>query len=264
MRIQDRFTVSVPLDEAWQVLLDVERVAPCLPGAQLQEIDGDDYRGVVKVKLGAITAQFKGTVRFTEVDEAAHRVVMSAQAREVRGQGNASATVTTTLRQADGGTEAEIDTDLAITGRMAQFGRGVMGDVSSKLLGEFARCLEERLHGKPGGDRESAPPDAPSPAVAAVPEAVAEPGATPAASTPEPEPAAAAPPTQRRVVQSATAEPVDLLAVAGPSFLRRGLPVALLGVLVLLAVTKGSGKRWVLASVGAALVAASAAAGRRG
>ena len=139
MRIQDSFTVNVPIEQAWQILLDVERVAPCMPGAQLQAVDGDVYHGICKVKLGAITAQFNGTVRFTEVDEVARRVVMRAQAREARGQGNASATITATLRETDGGgTEADIDTDLSITGRMAQFGRGVMADVSTKLLGEFA------------------------------------------------------------------------------------------------------------------------------
>ncbi len=145
MRIEDRFTVALPLAEAWEVLRDVERIAPCMPGAQLTEIEGDEYRGLVKIKLGAITAQYKGAVRFAEVDEAAHRMVLAAKGRETRGQGNASADVVVTLVETDAGTEVAIETDLKITGRIAQFGRGVLADVSSKLLGEFARCLEADL-----------------------------------------------------------------------------------------------------------------------
>ncbi len=147
MRIEDRFTVALPLADAWEVLRDVERVAPCMPGAQLTEVEGDEYRGVVKVKLGAITAQYKGAVRFAEVDEAAHRMVLSAKGRETRGQGNAAADVVVTLVETSAGTEVAIDTDLTISGKIAQFGRGVLADVSSKLLGEFARCLEDDLAG---------------------------------------------------------------------------------------------------------------------
>ncbi len=124
MRIEDRFTVALPLAQAWEVLRDVERVAPCMPGAQLTEIEGDEYRGVVKVKLGAITAQYKGSVHFAEVDEAAHRMVLAAKGRETRGQGNASADVVVTLGETDAGTEIAIDTDLTISGKIAQFGRG--------------------------------------------------------------------------------------------------------------------------------------------
>jgi uncharacterized protein len=250
MRIQDRFTVNVPIEQAWQVLLDVERVAPCMPGAQLQAVDGDDYHGICKVKLGAITANFKGTVRFVEVDEAARRVVLHARGREARGSGNASATVTAQLREIDADTTgAEIDTDLSVTGRMAQFGRGVMADVSAKLLREFANRLEESL-------AESAPEEAapvetestPAPALATMP-AAAE---TPAAA-----------PTARPVVQTEVAEPVDLMAIAGPSVLRQGLPAAIVGVLALLAITNGRGKRLGLAAAGVALVAASVVAERR-
>jgi uncharacterized protein len=240
MRIQDRFTVNVPIEQAWQVLLDVERVAPCMPGAQLQAVDGDDYHGICKVKLGAITANFKGTVRFVEVDEEARRVVLQARGREARGSGNASATVTAQLREIDADTtEAEIDTDLSVTGRMAQFGRGVMADVSAKLLGEFANRLEESL-------AESAPEEA----------AHVETESTVAATPP-------AAPTARPVVQTEVAEPVDLMAIAGPSAVRQGLPAAIVGVLALLAFTNGRGKRLGLAAAGVALVAASVVAERR-
>jgi uncharacterized protein len=240
MRIHDRFTVNVPIEQAWQVLLDVERVAPCMPGAQLQAVDGDDYHGICKVKLGAITANFKGTVRFVEVDEEARRVVLHARGREARGSGNASATVTAQLREIDADTtEAEIDTDLSVTGRMAQFGRGVMADVSAKLLGEFANRLEESL-------AESAPEEA----------AHVETESTVAATPP-------AAPTARPVVQTEVAEPVDLMAIAGPSAVRQGLPAAIVGVLALLAFTNGRGKRLGLAAAGVALVAASVVAERR-
>ena len=149
MRIDNSFTVALPVDDAWKVLLDLERIAPCMPGAELQEVADDEYRGVVKVKLGAITAQYKGAVRFAEVDEATHYLVLKAEGRETRGQGNASATVTATLQPAgENRTQVAIETELTISGKIAQFGRGVMADVSSKLLGEFARSAQELALGR--------------------------------------------------------------------------------------------------------------------
>lgn len=259
MRIQDRFTVNVPIEEAWQVLLDVERVAPCMPGAQLQSVDGDDYHGICKVKLGAITANFKGTIRFVEVDEAQRRVVLSAKGREARGSGNASATVTAQLREVDANTtEADIDTDLSVTGKMAQFGRGVMADVSTKIMGEFARRLEESLaESRPDSDTGDAQDEAAEPEFTEIPGV----GAPPPAAEPE-RPRETS--TARHVVQTEVAEPVDLMAIAGPSMLRRqGVPVALAGVLALLAVTNGRAKRLGLAAVGVALVAVSVVAEHR-
>ena len=144
MKIEDQFRVGVPVDEAWKVLLDVERIAPCMPGAQLQEIEGDEYRGIVKVKVGPITAQYKGAATIAEADEAARQVVLKAEGRDTRGQGNASATVTATLVADGDGTIVNIDTDLNVTGKVAQFGRGVMADVSGKLLGQFADNLRAR------------------------------------------------------------------------------------------------------------------------
>jgi carbon monoxide dehydrogenase subunit G len=143
MKIEDQFRVDVPVEEAWRVLLDVERIAPCMPGAQLQEIEGDEYRGVVKVKVGPITAQYKGAARIIEADEAARRIVLKGEGRDTRGQGNASATVTVLLVPDGTGTQVSVDTDLNVTGKVAQFGRGVMADVSSKLLGQFADNLKQ-------------------------------------------------------------------------------------------------------------------------
>ena len=135
------------MEQAWQVLTDVERIAPLMPGARLQEVEGDEYRGSVKVKVGPITAQYRGTASFAEKDSERHRAVLKASGRETRGQGNASATVTAQMAQADGGTNVSIVTDLTISGRVAQFGRGVMGDVSAKLLEQFVRNLETGVIG---------------------------------------------------------------------------------------------------------------------
>jgi len=142
MELVHEFSIPVPVEQAWQVLTDVERIAPCLPGAELTGVDGDAYRGQVKIKVGPITAQYRGTASFAEKDEAQHRVVLKASGRDTRGQGNASATVTAQMAQADGGTAVFIVTDLSISGRVAQFGRGVMGDVRAELLEQFVRNLE--------------------------------------------------------------------------------------------------------------------------
>src|SRR5688572_12704952 len=153
MKIEDRFRVNLPVEEAWRVLLDIERIAPCMPGAQLQEVEGDEYRGVVKVKVGPITAQYKGVAKLAAVDEAAHRAVIDAQGRDTRGQGNAKATITMALTPDGDGTEVSIDNDVTITGKVAQFGRGVMADVSGKLLAQFVECLETRvLSGSPANE----------------------------------------------------------------------------------------------------------------
>jgi carbon monoxide dehydrogenase subunit G len=130
MKLENEFRVGVPVEDAWRVLLDVERIAPCMPGAQLQEVEGDQYRGIVKIKVGPITAQYKGAARITEVDDANHRAVLRAEGRDTRGQGNASATVTTTLQPDGDGTRVSIDSDVTITGKVSQFGRGVIVDVS--------------------------------------------------------------------------------------------------------------------------------------
>src|SRR6516162_11181637 len=123
MELNNEFRVGVSVPEAWKVLTDVERIAPCMPGAQLQEVEGDEYRGIVKVKVGPITAQYKGAARITETDDTTHTVVLQAEGRDTRGQGTASATVTATLTPDGDGTVVTIDTDLNVTGKVAQFGR---------------------------------------------------------------------------------------------------------------------------------------------
>ena len=120
MELRNDFRVAAPIDEVWTVLTDVERIAPCLPGAELQEVDGDEYRGVVRVKVGPITAQYKGAAHFLERDDADRRAVLRAEGRETRGQGNASATITAQLQSDGAGTHVEVVTDLMITGRVAQ------------------------------------------------------------------------------------------------------------------------------------------------
>jgi carbon monoxide dehydrogenase subunit G len=150
MELVNDFSVSVPIDEAWKTLTDVERIAPCMPGAQLQEIEGDQYRGVVKIKVGPILAQFKGQASFVERDEAAHRAVLKAEGRDTGGKGNANAVITAQLTQEGGSTKVSVSTDLTITGKVAQFGRGALADVSDKILKQFVQQLEATvLH--PGG-----------------------------------------------------------------------------------------------------------------
>jgi carbon monoxide dehydrogenase subunit G len=142
MELTNEFEVAISPDEAWSVLTDVERIAPCLPGAELKEIEGDKYRGVVKVKVGPITATYQGVAHFEELDEVARRAVLKADGRETRGQGNASATITATLSPSDLGTKVRVATDLAITGKVAQFARGTLAEVSGKLLDQFVQNLE--------------------------------------------------------------------------------------------------------------------------
>jgi carbon monoxide dehydrogenase subunit G len=153
MELKNEFEVRTGVEEAWRVLTDVERIAPCLPGAELREIDGDEYRGVVKVKVGPITAEYRGAARFVELDAGEHRAVLRAEGREARGQGNAAATITAVLEASDNGTKVSVTTDLSITGKVAQFGRGVLADVSGKLLGQFVENLEATVIEH--GDEES-------------------------------------------------------------------------------------------------------------
>ena len=213
MELTNEFTVALPIERAWALLTDVERIAPCMPGAQLTGVEGDTYSGQVVVKLGPVTAQYKGTAVFENVDEAAHVAVLRASGRDSRGQGNATALITATLRGEGDRTQVEVLTDLTITGKVAQFGRGVIADVSAKLIGQFVDCLGTSLV-------------EPAPATAATP---AE--APPAAAQP-----AAAPPTEPRPVT-----PLDLAAVARGPVLKRALPV--LAVVVAAAVTAWLARR---------------------
>jgi uncharacterized protein len=155
MELAHEFTVNTPIDRAWAVLTDVERIAPCMPGAELTEVDGDTYHGLVKVKVGPITAQYKGTASFVEKDAAAHRAVLKAAGRDARGQGNASATVTAVMTEQGDGTRVAITTNMTVSGRVAQFGRGVMADVTAKLLQQFVDNLEADVLA-PAGKGEAA------------------------------------------------------------------------------------------------------------
>ena len=248
MELTNEFRVRASVPEAWKVLNDVERIAPMLPGAQLQEIEGDEYRGVVKVKVGPISAQYKGSATFVERDEGAGRVVLKASGRDTRGQGNASALITATMVEDGDGTKVSVVTDLTVTGKVAQFGRGVLAEVSAKLIGQFVDSLEADLasgggsasatsNGAPAvgagaaGSAAGAAGSAGSDAEAAAgPDAgvTTEPGAGPDATS---MPAGAQTTTGPRRIDSPEAEPLDLLAVAGGSTLKRLLPVA--GVVLL-------------------------------
>ncbi|WP_217545051.1 SRPBCC family protein [Streptomyces sp. GbtcB6] len=157
MELRHEFTVPVPVDDAWHALLDIERVAPCLPGAVVEDYDGRTVRGSVKVRVGPVTVTYRGTAVFEEQDGSAHRMVLVASGRETRGQGTARATVTATLAERDGGTAVSVRTDLTVTGRPAQFGRGVLSEVGDRLVGQFADCLAARLAERPpasGGEPE--------------------------------------------------------------------------------------------------------------
>jgi carbon monoxide dehydrogenase subunit G len=147
VELNNEFRVAVPAATTWQVITDVNRVAPCIPGAQLLSVDGDDFTGAVKVKVGPITVSYSGNASFQEKDEAARRVVIKASGKETRGSGNAAALVTAQLEDEGDATHVVITTDLTISGKAAQFGRGVLADVSTNLIGQFAKNLEADLLG---------------------------------------------------------------------------------------------------------------------
>ena len=233
MQLEHQFRVPVPAAQAWDVLLDVERIAPCMPGATVESFDGETIVGRVKVKVGPIQVTYSGTARFTDKDEATRRAVIEASAKEARGSGTATATITARL-QDDGGsaTNVTVTTDLAITGKPAQFGRGVMEEVGNKLLGRFADCLADTL-GSGDATGSSSEPAAAEPAPTAAAPAAESPAAAVAAATvgtptpavrPSPEPT----PLRRPVENDA----IDLLGTAGMPVLKRAAPV-LVGLVVL-------------------------------
>ena len=153
MELSNDFEVSAPIEKVWEVINDVELIAPCLPGAQLEEVENDEYKGFVKVKVGPITAQYKGVAKFVEKDDSNHRVVIRGEGRDTRGAGNAAADITASLESTTEGTRVNVVTDLKITGKVAQFGRGVMADISKKLMSQFADNLSELVLSK-GGDSQ--------------------------------------------------------------------------------------------------------------
>ena len=203
MDLNHQFTVAVPVEDAWRILTDVERIAPCLPGAQLQEVEGDTYRGIVKVKVGPIQAQFKGQASFLERDDVAHKAVLKGEGRDTTGKGNASALITAELTAVDtSSTSVTVNTDLSITGKVAQFGRGAMADISDKLLAQFVDNLNTLIAEQPS---------------------------TPAAAAP-----AAAATEGVRTIESAEVAPLDLLSAAGSPLLKRAIPVVVVVAAVLL------------------------------
>lgn len=225
MELTNNFTVAAPIDEAWRVLLDVERVATCMPGTTLDGADGDVYKGHVKVKVGPIVVTYQGTATFVEVDEGAHRAVIDASGKESRGSGTAKATVTTKLEDHGDHTEVTVVTDLNITGRPAQFGRGVIADVAGKLTQTFADNLAAELAGT-GAAGTAGGEDAGG--AGAGPSAPTEASASKAPTAPEAEDA------------------IDLLGVSASPVIKRLVPlVAALGGLALLIAllrrAKGSG-----------------------
>lgn len=203
MDLHHEFTVNVPVDEAWRVLTDLERIAPCLPGAQLTEVEGDTYRGQVKVKVGPILAQFKGQASFVSRDDQAHTATLKGEGRDTTGKGNASAMITAELTAVDANsTRCVVNTDLSISGKVAQFGRGALADVSDKLLAQFVENLNQLI--------ASAPP---------------------ANTTPTPTPQT----SEVRIIESADVAPLDLLGTAGAPILKRAIPVvvALVAIVVI-------------------------------
>ncbi|UXA12885.1 SRPBCC family protein [Mycobacterium sp. SMC-8] len=157
MELNNEFRVAVPPTEVWDVFTDVERVAPCLPGATLLSVDGDTFHGAVKVKVGPITVSYKGIASYQEKDASARRIVLRAEGKETRGSGTAAATVTAQLKDEGESTYVGITTDLAISGKAAQFGRGVLADVSGNLIAQFARSLEAELLGDSPATATTAP-----------------------------------------------------------------------------------------------------------
>jgi uncharacterized protein len=235
VQLENSFTVPAGVDEAWGVLLDVERVAPCMPGATLTGHEGDNFQGTVKVKVGPIAVTYRGTAQFVERDDAAHTVKIDAKGRETRGSGTANATISCTLTPDGTGTKVDVVTDLAITGKPAQFGRGVIGEVAGKVITQFADALAEEISsGKPSA---AAAPAAESAAAAAeAPATPAAPAATQTATAEPPKPTPAAPASPASHVEPParrSAEAIDLLDVAGAPVAKRLAPIAALVALVL-------------------------------
>ena len=208
MDLNHEFVVNVPVEEAWAILTDLERIAPCLPGAQLTEVEGDTYRGQVKIKVGPILAQFKGQASFVSRDDVAHKATLKGEGRDTTGKGNASAMITAELTSVTPtSTKCTVHTDLSISGKVAQFGRGALADVSDKLLAQFSENLNQLI---------SAAPAPSAPVVAETP------------STPSEQPTI-------RKIDGPEVAPLNLLDTAGSTIAKRAIP-ALIGIAVLVVV----------------------------
>jgi carbon monoxide dehydrogenase subunit G len=212
--LNHEFIVNVPVNDAWLILTDLERIAPCLPGAQLTEVEGDIYRGQVKIKVGPIVAQFKGQASFVTRDDLAHTASLKGEGRDTTGKGAASAIITAQLTSVTPtSTKCTVVTNLTISGKVAQFGRGALADVSDKLLAQFSENLNQLI--------TSAPATTSAPAAA-----------TPAAT----EVAATSP--EIRKIESAEVAPLDLLGTAGAPILKRAIPVVVALIVVVIAAIK--------------------------
>jgi len=232
----NEFTVNRPIEEAWPLITDLERIAPCLPGAELQEVEGETYRGVVKVKLGAISSQFKGEAHFVEKDDVNYRAKIKGAGRDTGGRGNASADITAQAESlSPTSTRVAVTTELHITGKVAQFGRGIMGDVSSKLMSQFADNLNQMIDDQGVGAPEPIADEASSAGVAGA----ADVSAAGAADSDAADVAPAKP--QVRKIDGPASEPIDLMGMGGSSLIKRLAPALLAVVLVLLLVRRRRG-----------------------
>lgn len=232
--MENEFTVEAPVEQAWETLLDLERITPCLPGAALQEESGDEYKGTMTIRLGPVTQKYNGTVSFEETDEEAHRAVLKADGKDARGQGTASATITSTLSEEDGGTKVHVETDMHLTGRAAQFGRGMQQEVATKLINQFADCLEREIMGE---NEKQEPEETPEPEETAETEASAEEAVSVNGSGAESggeESDGEEEKPKRRVIQhDHDVEPLDLGEASRDAVLKRVVPLAAgIGVLV--------------------------------
>lgn len=230
----NEFTVNRSIEEAWPIITNVEKIAPCLPGAELQEVHHDDdkgevYTGVVKVKLGAISTQFKGDAHFVEKDDDAYRAVIKGKGRDTGGRGNASADITAQAESlSPTSTKVVVSTDLHITGKVAQFGRGILGDVSAKLIDQFADNLNTMI------DEDGiAPPEAP-------PSKDETTGIDDTGNTDDSTSTGDTSPPKVRKINGPAAEPIDLMDVSGSSILKRAAPVIVALLLVLLLLRRRS------------------------
>ncbi|MEE4025273.1 SRPBCC family protein [Gordonia sp. PKS22-38] len=217
MQLEHNFTVDAPIDSVWKALIDPERVAGCMPGASLTDVDGDKFTGQIKVKIGPVALVYKGVGTFIEKDEGAHRAVIEGNAKESRGQGTAKATVSMSLKDEGDTTTATVLTDLAITGKPAQFGRGMLSDVGGKIIDQFATCLSKKLaESEPAADAEETVPAAGEAATAGSSATSTVPATS--AETQGARGGAVAQPQDE-------AEALDLMAYAGGSVLKRVAPI---------------------------------------
>jgi len=217
MDFDNSFTVDAPIDEVWKAMLDLERVAPCVPGARVVDKTGDNaYKVAIKVKVGPVSMTYNGTVDIVEADDAAHKAVMRARAKESRGQGTANATVTMDLDEQGGKTQGSIHSDVAISGRVASMGRSVMAEVSSNLIDTFSKNLAAMLSGEEmpaATDGKAAKPAAKPKEPAAQPAEPAKPASEPSAGTQAPPPPP--PPPRPSAAPAGGQDSLDIGSVAG-------------------------------------------------